>query len=252
MADMTDMTEMTSMIDATDIDALKREARKKQAQLRDQLCESLPDAPNHMAGYAGDVLRIAERKLGARLARPLMVAGYWPMRNEIDPLPLMAVLCNLGCATCLPIIPKQDRQPLSFHRWQMGDDLANGPHGTKQPPASATRVIPQLVLVPLLAFDRLCFRLGYGGGFYDRSLAQLRPPTQARSTRLSPYHRPPSPSRPSVSVVSVGVAFAGQEIDIVPTNHYDMPLDAVVCETGMIERPAPPRKPQANPFGQEL
>ena len=221
----------------SDIETVKTEMRKKQAEVRARLHESLPDAPTHLAGYASDVLRVAERKLGARLARPLMVAGYWPIKGEIDPLPLMAVLCNLGCATCLPVTPLE-AQPLSFLRWRMGDELSEGRFGTKQPLASATRVIPQLILLPLLAFDRQCVRLGYGGGFYDRSLIQLRPPVQTRPQLLSPYSRPPSPTRPSVSVVAIGVAFAGQEVDIVPSSRHDIPLDAVATENGVIERKA--------------
>ena len=246
-----------------DVAEIKEQLRARQASVREQLHDSVVDAADRMADYASDVLALAERKLGGRMSRPLMLAGYYPKESEIDPLPLMGMLCNLGCKSCLPITP-HEHKALSFHSWRIGDALVAGRYKTQQPQPSATRVIPQLVLVPLLAFDKQCYRLGYGGGFYDRTFAQLRPPKPQQHqpyhssyshhqprfhTPLSPFGRPPPsgyqqpfspPAKPSgrtqASVVAVGVAFAGQEIGQVPVEHHDLPLDAVVCEDGMRER----------------
>lgn len=231
------------MSDMDEIAKIKTQMRKTQTKVREELHASLTDAADKMAGYASEVISLADRKLGARMSRPLMVAGYWPMHSEIDPMPLIALLCNFGCESCLPATP-QTNKALSFHRWRTGDALVGGRYKTKQPAPSAPRVIPQLVLVPLLAFDSQCFRLGYGGGFYDRTLEQLRPPKPQQymrgqtgfTTPLSPYRRPPPTSRQSVGVVAVGVAFAGQEVPSVPTEDHDLPLDAVVCEYGLQER----------------
>lgn len=149
----------------------------------------------------------------------LIVAGYWPIRTELDPLPLLAALMasDERIDTCLPATPKPET-PLIFHRWQMGDPLTEGLYGTSEPSANAPVVIPHLILVPLLAFDRLCYRLGYGGGFYDRTIADIR-------------------QNKEQMVQAVGIAYAGQEVASVPIGTYDAALDAILTEQGIIEKP---------------
>ncbi|MEK9760301.1 MAG: 5-formyltetrahydrofolate cyclo-ligase, partial [Candidatus Puniceispirillum sp.] len=105
-------------------------------------------------------------------------------------------------------------QPLQFLDWRPGDRLVDGRFGTKQPVAGAVRVRPHVVLVPLLAFDLAGGRLGYGGGYYDRSIAALRDD--------------------GMPVVAIGVGYDGQRVDKVPVGPYDMPLDAVLTPTGLI------------------
>lgn len=166
---------------------------------------------------AGDG-RSAEEALRARVleAAPLpagaVVAGYWPMRGEIDVLPLLGALSQRGQVTALPAVIGR-KEPLVFRRWAPGEPLEEGLYGTRHPAASAAVVRPVCLLVPLLAFDRKGIRLGYGGGFYDRTLAALR--------AVGP-------------VVAVGVAYAGQEVESLPAEPHDERLDWVVTEKEII------------------
>ena len=139
-------------------------------------------------------------------------AAYFPIRSELSPLDLLARLADLGCATALPVTPAEG-QPLRFHRWAVGDRLDEGPYGTKQPPADQPLCRPDVILAPMLAFDSAGWRLGYGGGFYDRTLAVLRGVGHHLSV--------------------IGIAYDGQKLDKIPVGPYDMPLDAVLCPTGL-------------------
>ncbi len=153
---------------------------------------------------------LARRFLDAvALAADAAVAGYHPMGDEIDVLPLLARLAAQGHETALPVVDAP-AEPLVFRRWRAGESLAPGPHGTRHPLAAAAPVVPAVLLVPLLAFDAEGYRLGYGGGYYDRTIAALR--RQGRAPLL------------------VGAAFAGQRVERVPRGPHDQPLDAVVTE----------------------
>jgi len=136
-----------------------------------------------------------------------VLAGYMPMRTEIDPLPAMAAHQGL---VGVPVIPGA-AQPLKFREWTPGSIMVEGAFKALIP-AEGAWVTPQVLIVPLLAFDARGFRLGYGGGFYDRTLEGLR--------ALGP-------------VLAVGFAFAAQEVDEVPTEPTDQRLDALVTEQGV-------------------
>ncbi len=136
-----------------------------------------------------------------------VVAGFWPLADEIDVRPVLAALHEIGHTLCLPHTPPRG-SALTFHRWQPGDTLHPGRFGTLAPDGPA--VTPTLLLVPMLAFDRLGRRLGYGAGYYDRTIAGLP------------------------GVRTVGCAFAAQEIAAVPVGPDDMPLDAIATERGLI------------------
>jgi 5-formyltetrahydrofolate cyclo-ligase len=138
------------------------------------------------------------------------VAGYFPIRSEADPVPLMAELATLGHTCALPRVMKSE-SPLRFFRWAPGSDTEEGAFGTRVPPAKAEEIIPDILLIPLVAFDQAGARLGYGGGFYDRTLRDLR----ARR-----------------SCLAVGIAFSAQEHDALPHDIHDEPLDWVVSEKG--------------------
>lgn len=138
-----------------------------------------------------------------------VVAGFWPMGAEIDIRPLLRRLERAGHALALPVTPPRGA-PLTFRRWHWGGALMPGRFGTSQPPASAETVLPDFLLVPLLAFDRQGGRLGYGGGYYDRTLAAL---PRARA---------------------IGVAFAAQEVPAVPCGPHDRPLPGIATERGFI------------------
>jgi 5-formyltetrahydrofolate cyclo-ligase len=144
-----------------------------------------------------------------RLPPASIVSGYWPLADEFDPHPAMDRLAALGHPLALPRVQGRGR-PLAFHAWQPGDRLLAGPFQVLEPSPDAPVVHPRILLVPLLAFDRMGRRLGYGAGYYDMALRDLR----ARS--LAPF--------------AIGVAFAAQEVDEVPTGPRDQTLDAVVTE----------------------
>jgi 5-formyltetrahydrofolate cyclo-ligase len=143
--------------------------------------------------------------------RGLPVAGYLPIRSEIDPRPAMAEASAHG-PVGVPVIVAAG-QPLIFARWDPEGDLVEGPFGAHVP-ALQVPVVPQIVIVPLVAFDRRGGRLGYGGGFYDRTLARLRA---------------------NGPVLAVGFAYSAQEVDALPLEPTDQPLDMIVTELGVID-----------------
>jgi 5-formyltetrahydrofolate cyclo-ligase len=147
----------------------------------------------------------------------LTIAFYWPMGDEIDPRPLMHRAVATGVKGALPVCQAKG-QPLLFRRWRPGTLLAPDSMGVPAPMAEALpgaegpdgdAIVPDVVLVPLLAFDRSGARLGYGAGFYDRTLAALR---RQRA------------------IQAVGIAFADQELDKVPCDAHDQGLDWIVTE----------------------
>ncbi|WP_338092745.1 5-formyltetrahydrofolate cyclo-ligase [Allostella humosa] len=166
------------------------------------------DAARHAGPDAGD--RLADRFLAAipAVTPETVVSGYFPIGEEMDPRPLMARLAAAGCTLCLPVTPRRGL-PLTFRQWRPGDPLRARPFGLSEPLPEAPAAEPDLLLVPLLAFDAAGRRMGYGGGFYDRTLAGLR----ARRT-----------------VRAIGVAFDGQFCDRVPAGPHDARLDAIVTE----------------------
>ena len=143
--------------------------------------------------------------------RGVPLAGYMPIRTEIDPRPAMAEAAAHG-PVGVPVI-KGAGEPLEFHLWTPGCAMVEGPFGAAIP-ADPRPMVPQILIVPLVAFTRSGHRLGYGGGFYDRTLAGLR----ARGP-----------------VLAIGFAWAAQEADRLPLEPTDEPLDLIVTETGVIE-----------------
>jgi 5-formyltetrahydrofolate cyclo-ligase len=165
-----------------------------------------------------DVRSAAAAVLAARpfpLAVPAgtTVSGFMPMRSEINPLPLMRKLAEAGAQLALPVTGPRG-QALVMRAWTWGEPLAAGVWGIREPPPDAQALEPDILLVPLLAFDRGGARLGYGGGYYDLTLARLR------------SHKP---------VIAVGVGFAIQEVDRVPTTPRDALLDLVLTEREVID-----------------
>lgn len=147
-------------------------------------------------------------------AKGAAVAGYWPMRHEIDPRPLMERLHALGHPCLLPVTDGPDR-PLRFRRWTPETVLVPAAYGTSVPPPEAPEIEPQILLIPLLAFDREGWRLGYGGGYYDRTLKALR--------RGQGQGEWPG--------LAAGLAYADQETVRVPRGPRDQPLDWIVTES---------------------
>jgi 5-formyltetrahydrofolate cyclo-ligase len=154
-------------------------------------------------------------KEGLTLARQhvrRIAAGYRSIRNEADPLPLIAELASAGLMTALPAVAGRGK-PLAFRLWRPGDPLVGGPLGLKEPAASAPSVEPDLLFVPLAAFDRRGHRLGYGAGYYDATLAAL------------------AAKRP----LAIGLAFSTQEVPSIPAEPHDHPLAFVITERETID-----------------
>jgi 5-formyltetrahydrofolate cyclo-ligase len=199
------MSQKTPGLSKANLDPAEAKAacRKLAAQNRNHLATTKTDAAPLLATHAERLIDW----LGTGI-----YAAYFPIRSELSPLDLLVRLAYLGCATALPVTPAEG-QPLRFHRWAVGDRLVDGPYGTKQPPADQPLCRPDVILAPMLAFDSAGWRLGYGGGFYDRTLAALRG---------AGHH---------LSVI--GIAYDGQKLDKIPVGPYDMRLDAVLCLTGL-------------------
>ena len=140
-----------------------------------------------------------------------IVAGYRPIRTELDPTPLMTALSRQGTRLCVPVIEGEGR-PLAFREWTLETAMVPGAFGAEIP-AEGAWLTPDALIVPLVGFDAGGWRLGYGGGFYDRTLARLRAGRGA---------------------VAVGLAYAAQRMEAVPREPTDARLDAVVTEAGVI------------------
>lgn len=144
---------------------------------------------------------------------PAVVSGFLAIGEEIDPTPLMVRLAAEGYRLALPVMEGKGK-PLVFRAWQPGDELAETMWGIREPLPAAETLEPDIVLGPLLAFDTTGYRLGYGGGFYDRTLARLRA---------------------LKSIVSIGIAFDEQRVDAVPHVDYDERLDWVLTPSGALK-----------------
>jgi len=179
----------------TDIDLAKRVARERA-----------------LAARAG-----CDPAWGERLARHVLadlppsrgavVSGFWPMPGEIDPRPLLVALHARGHTVLLPHTPPRGN-PLIFRQWHPGDPMVHERFGTLRPTGAVG--VPDVLFIPLVAFDRAGRRLGYGGGYYDRTLAGLP------------------------DAIAIGCAFAAQELAEVPEADYDARLDAIATEQGVI------------------
>lgn len=190
---------MTESLDKTTL-------RTRMRALRRLLAEAEPDAAERAA-----------RKLPlSRFSRFRIIAAYRPQGSELDPAPVLQAILGLDPGFATPVLPvaTDKTSPLIFRHWDMKERLVPDAFGIPAPPPSAPALAPNLVIAPLLAFDRKGARLGQGAGHYDRTLAKLRK------------------DRP---VFMLGLGFAGQEVDAIPQDRHDQRLDAILTETGYIE-----------------
>src|SRR5262245_946212 len=156
---------------------------------------------------------IAARPLPVPVPPGAVVAGFSAIRSEINPVPLLRHFADAGAGLALPAIMGRGR-PLAFRAWRFGEELARGQWGIREPKPEAPEVRPDIVIVPLAAFDRRGYRLGYGAGYYDLTLNALR------------AEKP---------IVAIGLAFAAQEIAEVPALSHDARLDLVLTEHEVID-----------------
>jgi 5-formyltetrahydrofolate cyclo-ligase len=184
----------------------KKALRIEMRTLRRHLADQTPDAAQ----------RAARRLPVSRFSRFSIIGAYCAQGAELDPGPILQAILELNeghAQAALPVAVDRT-SPLTFRLWRPDQPLEKDACGIPAPPASAPEVLPNLLITPLLAFDRHGGRLGQGGGHYDRTLLALR------------RQRP---------VFVLGVAFSGQEIDDVPVDAHDQRLDAIVTETEFIE-----------------
>jgi 5-formyltetrahydrofolate cyclo-ligase len=156
---------------------------------------------------------IAARAFPVDVAPGTIVSGFSPMKSEISPLPLLRKLGSASAQLALPAIAGRGH-PLIMRAWDFGAPLKSGQWGIREPTAEAPEVAPDILLVPLAAFDRAGHRIGYGAGYYDMTIRSLRA------------------KKP---VVAVGLAFAAQEIPQVPATERDERLDLVLTEREIID-----------------
>jgi len=182
----------------------KAELRSRALAKRDALTDRQRDA----AAQA-----LAKRGLPVAVTAGVIVSGYSPIRNEIDPTPLMRKLAEQGARLALPCINARG-QSLTFRAWSPGERLMLGSLGILEPSPAAAELIPDIMLVPLAAFDRSGHRIGYGAGHYDYTFAHLRK---------------------AKAVIGIGLAFAAQEIEGVPALAHDVALDYVLTEKKVLD-----------------
>ena len=184
---------------------------QKKAELRrDAIArrDALPPDARQAAAEA-----IAARAFPLAITPGAIVSGFMPLQSEINPLPLMRKLTEAGARLALPVVGGRGK-PLIMREWTFGEPLSAGVWGIREPEPEAAEVEPDILLVPLLAFDRAGYRIGYGGGYYDRTIAQLR------------AHK---------AVIAVGLAYAAQEVSAVPATPRDARLDLVLTEREVID-----------------
>ena len=189
---------------AISIEQTKADLRRDAAARRD----ALPAEERKAAAEA-----IAAREFPLPVGPGTIVSGFIPFKSEINPLPLMQKLDSAGARLALPRIIGRGH-PLSMRAWEFGAPLERGQWGIREPRADAPEADPDILIVPLLCFDRAGYRLGFGAGYYDMTLTALR----ARKT-----------------IAAVGIAFAAQEIEAVPRTERDARLDLVLTEREAID-----------------
>jgi len=185
----------------------KKLAREKARLIRRELHKKyFHTASKQLLNFVPDILE----KFGRSI-----VAGFLPIQTEINIIPLLHELVTEQCQLCLPVTPMEPGC-LLFRTFSFGQKLELGPYNTRHPYESSFQVFPDLVLMPLLTFDKNYYRLGYGGGFYDRTISKFRT-TEKKAC-------------------FVGVAYSGQAVDKVPIASTDEPMDGILTPSGLILR----------------
>ena len=184
---------------------MKKMSRQKALETRSKIAASRDGA--------AAATRLKDNFLSAFDVQPgQSVAAYWPFRDEIDVRPLFAELESMGCNCLLPVMAGR-KEPLQFHQWKPGDVLEPSRFGVLEPSKFHRSTTPDIVILPMLAFDRHGMRLGYGGGYYDRTLNALRGKGE---------------------ILAIGAAYHDQEIEDIPNDAHDQKIDALVTDQAII------------------
>jgi 5-formyltetrahydrofolate cyclo-ligase len=186
------------------IDVLKAQLRRAATARRD----ALPAAERATAAAT-----IAARPLPVAVPAGAIVSGFSPLKSELNPVPLMRAFATAGAGLALPVVTGKGK-PLTMRAWRFGAPLVAGVWGIREPGPGAPEVFPDILIVPLLAFDRAGHRIGYGAGYYDMTIMRLRG---------------------LKSVTAIGIAYAAQEVDQVPATPRDAALDLVLTEHEIID-----------------
>jgi len=192
------------MPDPADIQTEKAQLRASALALRDAMLA---------AERAAAAESIAGRAFPVTIAPGMIVSGYSPMKTEINPIPLLRKLSQAGASLALPAIASRGK-PLIMRAWGFGAPLKPGQWGIREPTPDAPEVFPDILIVPLAAFDRIGHRIGYGAGYYDMTIRGLRMKKK---------------------VIAIGIGFAAQEIAKVPATTRDERLDLVLTEREIID-----------------
>ena len=187
------------------------ETDSPKARLREQAFAGRDALPADERTAAAEA--IAARPFPVTITTGMIVSGFSPMKTEINPLPLMRKAAQLGARLALPAIAGRGR-PLIMRAYAFGDELARGQWGIREPKGEAPEVVPDILIVPLAAFDRAGHRIGYGAGYYDMTINAMRAKKK---------------------VIAMGIAFAAQEIASVPATERDARLDFVLTEREVID-----------------
>jgi len=179
---------------------VKADLRREAAARRRDAYAAEPDAPSRLAAAF-------PAELAPRAGQ--IVSGYRAFRTELDPLPLLTLLAEAGASLCLPVTPPMGDavSTLTFRAWALGDTLEPSAFGVMEPLAEKAALEPDILLVPLLAFDVTGIRLGYGAGHYDRTIARLR--------AVKP-------------IKAIGIGYSAQHMPHLPADPWDQPLDWIV------------------------
>jgi 5-formyltetrahydrofolate cyclo-ligase len=181
------------------VESLKTEIRRDAVARRDALLA---------AERAAAAAAIAARPLPVAVRPGAIVSGFSPLKSEVNPVPLMRAFAAAGATLALPVVAGRGK-PLTMRSWNFGEPLVSGVWGIREPPESAPEVFPDILIVPMLAFDRAGQRIGYGAGYYDMTIGRLR--------GIKP-------------VIALGIAYAAQETARIPTTPRDAALDLVLTE----------------------
>jgi 5-formyltetrahydrofolate cyclo-ligase len=193
-------------MEAAEVKAWRRGERERLIALR----QALPATERR--GWAD---RIEAELRGLLAERPGILGVYWPFRAEFDPRPLIDWAVAAGRMVALPVVVDK-KGPLEYRAWRPGEPLAGGVWNIPVP-EKRDIVTPAIVLAPLVGFDAGCYRLGYGGGYFDRTLAALSP-----------------------RAFAIGIGFEVQRLATIYPQSFDVPMDLIVTETGIRERSTSP------------
>ena len=195
---------MSQSQDDQKLKGLKDLARAQAKEMREDLFEGA--TPHWFESISKKIIQIIDDKKSTG-----QIGGFLPIGTEVDLRFTLSDLTRRGYSIALPVVLKKDA-PLEFRLWEEGDPLEKGAYGTEIPTQNAPKVTPSILLVPLLAFDKEGYRLGYGGGYYDRTIKFLHKKT---------------------GITTIGVAYSGQLVVKVPKGNFDQALDMVVTEKGI-------------------